>query len=258
MMAAGSAFAADLPFRMPVKAPPNTLAAPVAYIWTGCSIGGHVGTGLSRNDFSDPSGLTVAPPGETIKTSGRAGFLAGVQAGCDYQFAGNWVIGIGGDISWANIGDHANDPFFQGKNGGPIPLTSKTDALASVTGRIGYALDNVLLYTKGGAAWAHDRYSVSNLSSLGNSLCFTDTFVACNSTATSDRLGWTVGVGLEWAVAPNWTVLAEYDHYGFSNKTLAFSDPNATDVALLNVKQSIDVVKIGINYRWSLASFGRD
>src|ERR1035438_1810294 len=40
-------------------------------------------------------------------------------------------------------------------------MQANTDFLASVTGRIGYAFDNVLLYAKGGAALAGDKYNVS-------------------------------------------------------------------------------------------------
>jgi outer membrane immunogenic protein len=269
LVAVGSASAADLPVRMPAKALTSPVA-PVPYSWTGCSIGGHVGAGWSRTDFADPGTFdpafgvvqNIADPGQSIRVDGGAGFLGGVQAGCDYQFAGNWVIGIGGDVSWANISGQATDPFFTGKNGGPISLASKTDRLATLTGRIGYSLDHVLLYAKGGAAWAHDQYSASNLAALTTGICSDNgvTNTACNPTASTNRMGWTVGAGLEWAFAPNWSVLAEYDHYGFDSKTLAFSDPTAiaslggtVSSASLNVKQNIDVFKVGINYRWSLA-----
>ena len=38
-----------------------------------------------------------------------------------------------------------------------------TDLLTSITGRVGYAWKNWLPYVKGGAAWASDRYSVSDV-----------------------------------------------------------------------------------------------
>src|SRR5690349_1292074 len=127
---AGSAWAADMPVKAPIAAPV------VAYNWTGCSVGGHVGAGWSHTDYSDPGTVAfgalqqnIAPPGRTIGINGGAGFIGGVQAGCDYPFANRWVIGIGGDFSWANIDGRAIDPFFVGKNGGQITLTSKTDEL---------------------------------------------------------------------------------------------------------------------------------
>jgi outer membrane immunogenic protein len=95
---AGSAGAADL--RMPVKA--AAVVAAVPYTWTGCYVGGHIGAGWNRTTFTDPgtlAGPTLAPAGASIDVNGGAGVLGGVQAGCDYQFAGNWVIGLGGDIA---------------------------------------------------------------------------------------------------------------------------------------------------------------
>jgi outer membrane immunogenic protein len=260
LLCAGSAFAADLPPRMSVKAP---VVAPVAYSWTGCYLGGHVGAGWSRTDFSEPGvpGFVpvVAPPGNSVRIDGDAGVLGGVQAGCDYQFAGNWVVGVAGDFSWADIKDQGVDPFFAGKNGGPMTLNGRTDRLATLTGRVGYTWDRVLFYGKGGGAWAHDKYSIQNAVALYGGACAVGAplvFVACNPTGSTDRFGWTAGVGVEWAFANNWTLLVEYDHYGFGNKGVALTDPNNTNNPLfvLNVKQDIDVVKVGINYRfWSAA-----
>jgi outer membrane immunogenic protein len=149
----GQAFAAD----MPIKAP--RMATPVAYSWSSCYVGGHVGAGRSRTNFADRNvdigfgpTQTLSPPGGSIDVTGRLGGLGGVQLGCDYQFASGWVVGFAGDFSWANIQGQAIDPFFNGKNGGPLTLASKTDMIASATGRIGYAWDRTLLYAKGGAA----------------------------------------------------------------------------------------------------------
>ena len=246
---AGSAVAADLPARLPTKAPPVVAAVP--YTWTGCSIGGHVGAGWDRTTFTDPGNVDpffggpaprLAPAGASIGVNSQAGALGGVQAGCDYQFASNWVVGLGGDFAWADIHGVANDPFFVGKNGQPVPLSTRTDMLASVTGRVGYAWDRFLVYGKGGGAWAHDKYSISNLTCAF--------FTTCNLTGSTDRFGWTAGVGVEWAFAPNWSALVEYNHYGFGNKTISFTDPAVPVTQQFNVKQQIDVVKVGINYRF--------
>jgi len=249
---AGSAVAADLPARMPVKAAPVVAAVP--YSWTGCYVGGHLGAGWDRTGFSDPGNpdpffgpvQNLAPAGATIGVNSPAGFLGGVQAGCDYQFAGNWVIGIGGDYAWTDMHGVTNDPFFVGKNGAPVPISTRTDGLASVTGRVGYGWDRFLVYGKGGAAWAHDKYSILNLT------C--SFFTTCNLTGSIDRFGWTAGAGVEWAFAPNWSALVEYKHYGFDSKTITFTDPAIPLTQRFNARQDIDVIKVGINYRfWSAA-----
>jgi outer membrane immunogenic protein len=237
----GSVFAADLPAHMPAKAPMVAVAAPSS--WTGCYVGAHAGAGWAHTGFSDSTGNVIAPVGDVIGDNSGTSFIGGGQLGCDYQFATNWVVGLAGDFSWANIDGQVNDPFFAGKNPGPLTVRSRTDFIASATGRLGYAWDHYLLYAKGGAAWSHDKYDVNNFA------CF---FTACFSNATATRSGWTAGGGLEWAFAPSWSVLVEYDHYGFGTKSYTLVDPNNPAFpAAFNVKQDLDVVKIGVNYRFS-------
>src|SRR5215469_4860083 len=65
-------------------------AAPI-YNWTGFYIGGHLGGAFtSDNNFS---GLTTG-------NNGNGRFLGGVQAGADWQFAPNWVLGAEAQYSW--------------------------------------------------------------------------------------------------------------------------------------------------------------
>ena len=240
VMFAGPALAADLPARMSVKAP---VVAAVPYSWTGCYVGAHAGYGWGTADFFDPLG-NFAAAGASVRAKPQGG-LAGGQLGCNYQFASNWVVGIEGDYAWANIrgGVPQADLFFNGKN-----LTSKTDALASVTGRIGYTWDRLMFYGKGGAAWAHDRYS---LQTPGFALPPIGIIPANEFTNRTTRSGWTLGVGAEWAFADNWSAKVEYNHYDFGSRSLNLTDA----VGAINpttVTQRIDTVKIGINYRfWS-------
>lgn len=236
-------------------------AAGVAYSWTGCSIGGHVGIGHSKTDISEPTETFFqffAPAGQSIGVS-DTGVLGGVQVGCDYQFAQNWLIGAGGDFSWTNIDGQTSDPFFNGKNANPILLNAKADRIASLTGRIGYVWDRWLLYAKGGAAWVHNRYDIQNLRFWGlSNICINGGLaVACNPTGSDTRSGWTVGAGIEWAFTGNWTAGLEYAHYDFGHASVTLSDPKGLGLPAsgpINVKQTVDVVKLSVNYRF--APFG--
>lgn len=262
LVIAGSAQAADLGARPYTKAP---MMAAVPFSWTGCYLGGHVGGGWSKTDYTDP-GITTGGPlagltttggaiGDTIRVDG-SGVIGGVQAGCDYQFSNHWVIGIAGDFSASDIHGMANDPFFAGKNGNPATLSSRTDWVASVTGRVGYAWDRFLVYGKGGVGFARDSYSLNNFVSIGGPLCGggLGPFIACNSSASTDRVGWVAGAGIEWSFAPNWSAMVEYDHYGFDSKRVAFANPTAASSALIDIKQDIDIVKVGVNYRFGGSS----
>jgi hypothetical protein len=88
-----------------------------------------------------------------------------VRFGCNYQFAPNWVIGIEGDGEATGIKGDVTESvsFTDPRTGGPNTVTgtahAQTDWIASVTGRVGWTWDRVMLYAKGGAAWAGDKYS---------------------------------------------------------------------------------------------------
>jgi outer membrane immunogenic protein len=241
LLASTAAIVAGAAFTAPASARPPALAP---FSWSGCYVGAHVGAGWGRTDFSDPSGFLIAPVGQSVGTHSPVGFLGGGQLGCDYQFTSNWVVGLAGDFSFAGIDGQTNDPFFSGKIAGqPLTLRSRTDFFGSVTGRVGYNWNNSLIYGKGGVAWSHNKYEANNTNCL--------IFTACFSSANDTQTGWTFGAGYEWAFAPRWSVMVEYDHYGFASKTLSFIDPaHPAGAANYGVKTSFDVAKVGINYRF--------
>jgi outer membrane immunogenic protein len=236
LAASGPAMSADL--RMPVKAPP---IAPVpVFSWTGCYIGGHIGGGWGRKTFADTSrGDLIDFFSDEFFASSRvdtSGFLGGGQVGCDYQFAPNWVIGVEGSGSWADI---SGSTTFPDGSEPATTLHAKTDWLASATARLGYAWDRWMLYAKGGAAWAGDKYSLA---------AYLDTW-----RASETRTGWTVGAGLEWAFAGNWSAKLEYDYYDFGSKDLNFTTVSGQDPAVERIKQQIHTVKLGINWHFNTA-----
>src|SRR5882724_11875021 len=142
---AAPAMAADLarpapPPPVPYKAPPPVYP----YSWTGCYIGGHAGGLWARKEWIDDTPLSPTF-GLSDGTHNPSGFLGGAQAGCDYQFAGGFVVGIAGDYAWTNADATSNSVLFL------IPQQinhSKVRSLASVTGRVGYAWDRFLGYVK--------------------------------------------------------------------------------------------------------------
>src|SRR6185312_5073990 len=90
---AAPAIAAD----MPLKAPPPVRI----FSWTGCYVGGYAG-GL----WVDKEWFVHEPNdplfGRSDGSHDPTGFIAGVQGGCDYQFAGGFVIGVAGDYGWTD------------------------------------------------------------------------------------------------------------------------------------------------------------
>jgi outer membrane immunogenic protein len=233
LVVAGPALGADIP--VPAKAPMIAAVAPLPYSWTGCYIGAQAGYGWGRTDVTDPAPFFGFANGQTTRASTRGGLVGG-QVGCDYQFAGGWVVGLEGDIAWADIKGTVDDPFFAGKN-----FSSKTEWIATGTGRIGYSFDRVLFYGKGGAAWAHNRFDMTF-------------FGGVPASASETRFGWTVGAGIEYMLAPNWSAKLEYNHYDFGSRQISLTGTGlgGAFVTPENISQRIDTVKVGLNYRfWS-------
>jgi outer membrane immunogenic protein len=197
------------------------------FSWTGCYIGGNIGYGWG--------------PFPALRDREYQG---GGQVGCNYQFAPNWVIGIEGDGEAANIkGDVTDCVSFTNPFSATVSGTAhaQTDWIASVTGRLSWTSDRVMLYAKGGAAWAGDRYS-ADLPAFDEHI---ETSVK--------RPGWTVGGGVEWAFWDNWSAKVEYDCYYFStrNLTLPGTILGVADVVPgVNIKETIQTVKFGSNYRF--------
>jgi outer membrane immunogenic protein len=212
---AAPAFAADMPTKGPVyKAP-----VPV-FSWTGCYLGAHAGYGWGKKDWTVLSTLHLGP-------SDVDGALAGGQVGCNYQ-SGSWVFGAEGDFSWANIKGSAPNLVLGPGN----TIDTKVDWLSSATARAGYAIDRSLLYFKGGAAWARDR--------------FVDNFAAgADATGTVTKSGWTIGGGYEYAFSPNWSAKIEYAYYDFGTVHKIFSSGDPYDI-----RQHMHTVKVGLNYRF--------
>jgi outer membrane immunogenic protein len=161
LMAIAPANAADLS-RPPVYTP---VARVPVFTWTGCYIGGNIGWGWGRDTVSIPNlAETTGVPelaGVSLPsvTGNTQGVLGGGQVGCNYQFAPNWVIGIEGDGEAASIKGDVTESvsFTDPRTGAPNTVTgtahAQTDWIASVTGRLGWTWNRVMLYAKGGAAW---------------------------------------------------------------------------------------------------------
>ena len=237
MTMAGPALAADIP----VKAP-----APFAerFSWTGCYLGGHVGGAFAHKDITDPVQLVQdsflfpgATTGVTTVNPSPSGAVIGGQIGCDYEFPSNFVIGVEGSASGSTMRSSQNAVLPLG-NPDIALVQANTDFLVGLTGRIGYAFDTVLLYARGGAALAGDKFEVSG----------TFTGLPYDFTGLDNRYGWVVGGGVDWAFTPHWSVNFEYDYYQFGHGNVAMVDGINGFSGLVDVRQNVQVAKVGVNF----------
>lgn len=179
--AVSTASAADM-------ARPYTKAPTVAPIfdWSGVYVGIQGGGGWGRESFTDNSGAGA------VISHRPSGGLVGGQLGARWQ-TGLFVFGIEGTGAWSDIKDS------QTING--VIERFKVGSIYTATGQVGYSVDRWLPYVKGGWAGATADYDVNN---------------GATSHSRKNVSGWTVGGGIDYAVAPNWTVGVEYDHFDFN------------------------------------------
>jgi outer membrane immunogenic protein len=153
--AAGAASAADLG-----KGGGSYKDGPSEYLpaitWTGLYFGINAGAAFTDEDTSDND--------DTV-------FIGGLHLGFNWQKHGAWVFGVEGDV------DFADD----------------VDYVASLRGRIGYAMGSTLLYGTGGWAW------------LG----------VADDTDEDNLDGYVVGGGLEHKFSPNVSAGVETLYYNY-------------------------------------------
>jgi len=226
---AGSASAADLAARPYTKAPPPPIAA--VYDWTGFYIGANGGWGRGDKCW-DAVAPTVLIGREGCHDADGA--VAGGQIGYRWQ-AGTWVFGLEAQGDWADLKGSNESLLFPG-----FANQSKIDAFGLFAGQIGYAWNNVLLYVKGGAAVTADRYRIFDI----------PTGLVVATTGDDTRWGATVGAGLEFGFAPNWSVGVEYDHLFMQDRTHTFVDATGAFFGADRIRQDVDLVTVRINYRW--------
>jgi len=246
---AGGAIAADLP-AMPLKAPP------AAWSWEGLYFGVHIGSAMGLNTVADPFGPSIF--GDQIHSPG---YFGGGQIGWNVQLPGsNFVWGVELDASLANL-DGTNTCFAFSGNFASLNCRAHTDAFGTATGRVGWAFGpfgRSLVYAKGGLAWAHSNVDMI----VNDAFLLGGVGVAGNASSTSfTSVGWTIGVGAEYALTPHWTVKAEYDFMDLGSTDVTspsrsnalipptFTTGNFVALPVTSVSQQIHAFKLGMNYK---------
>jgi outer membrane immunogenic protein len=232
--AACSAYAADLPPRVPVYTPP---VVPL-YSWTGFYMGVHFGWATTRTDWT-----MNTPIANNAAIFNADGIMGGGQMGYNFQ-SGNFLWGIEADFSTSDqdgAGLQTITPSWTS--------ATKINWFGSMAGRLGYVWDRALIYFKGGFAWAQETHQQS-LTLAGNTnpiiISGLDTF----------HTGWVAGVGVEVALWDNFTAKVEYNYFDLGTESLNFVNTSlgTTNRGALfdnfDIDQRFHLIKFGVNYRW--------
>ena len=204
----GSGFAADIPRAAPYRE--RAVLVPI-YNWTGPYLGINGGYAWGNSEWS-------AFGGRDFDTSGP---LIGLTAGYNWQLSGSpWVFGLEGDINWANI---------KGTNTICAGCETKNTWLGTVRGRLGYAVDRFMPYITGGLAFGEIEANRPGFSGVSNT-----------------EVGWTIGAGLEAAIAPNWTAKIEYLYVDLGSTSCSGGGCGLPT----NVDFSANILRAGLNFRF--------
>ncbi|MEJ5901032.1 outer membrane protein [Ochrobactrum teleogrylli] len=215
LVAATGAKAADAVIE---QEPAPVVVAPT-FTWNGAYIGGQVGYGWGKSDFSGD-----------LFTYGNVkpdGFLGGLYAGYNFDLGNNVVLGIDGDITYNDVskgidiydGDLAVGSF-----------ENKLRWSGAVRARAGYAFDRFLPYIAGGVAFGNIKNS-GDIDGIGFSESKTLT-------------GWTIGGGVDYAATDNLILRLEYRYTDYGDKDLDFGGLS------VNNDFKTNEVRLGVAYKF--------
>jgi outer membrane immunogenic protein len=250
----GQALAADLPAKAPVVVIP-------AFNWTGIYIGGFVGGAVAAKNANStepftsvplPAGLYYYAPGLDNNYSLPSTFTGGLTMGVNFQPRGsNWLIGFEGEAGYLHLARTFADVNSAAFGFDSSDRTQIGDWYGAFTGRLGFTVDRLLIYGKGGAAF------------VSKSAGFDDN---CAVAPCSNRLfgigtkgtqmTWAAGGGAEYAFTDNWSIKGEYLYLATSESYSYFGQPTIAGVGTgssyssTHTDPGTHTAKIGINYRW--------
>ena len=177
------------------------------------------------------------------------GFIGGGQAGYNYQ-NGAFLWGIETDFQGTNIKGNtstsASFVFPPPAVPGILAVATSTgseklDWLGTLRGRLGWIpTPPLLVYATGGLAYGRVQTGASfSLQESNNGVPLSAGLTAVSQSDT--RAGWTVGGGLEWMFAPQWSVKGEYLYYDLGTVTL-----NQT-LAILSISPGSPGIFVNVN-----------
>jgi outer membrane immunogenic protein len=233
IVAGGYAFAADLPQPPPPQAPVAYVPVPVpVYNWGGIYVGINGGWG-----FGNAKWTANTPVGAVSGTVSDNGGVVGGTLGANFQ-ANQLVLGVEGDFDYSGINTGTSSTICA------LVGTCQTgnNWLATFRGRVGFAMDRVLFYGTAGGAFGNMQ---TTLNGVGN---------------TNTQVGWTAGLGAEFAFADNWTAKVEYLYVdlgstNFNNicSSAACLAANGGLPLTVNLSTSLteNLVRVGLNYKFN-------
>jgi high affinity Mn2+ porin len=190
--------------------------------WGGWYAGAQVGYAPGNASAT----ITQSVPIGSSTTFGRLD--GGLHFGYNEIFSSRLIVGAEADISFPDFFEDGA-AFSTGTPRGDT-ITENIDFVSTLRGRLGYASNRWLLYGTGGVAPSQVRF--------------------IERAATTDpahhilrfHAGWTLGAGVEFALAPDWSARVEYRYDRLGRTGVAF--PSGTGV---ESKLDVQGLRLGLS-----------
>jgi len=216
---ASASYAADLIIEEPAA---EVGIVDVSGSWDGPFIGVFAGWGAGTADHTAAGGVGPLPVGGNDVD--LSGWFIGVNAGANFTVSEALVLGIVGDIAWADITGEIDGTLFDG-------TTHTIDWQGSVRGIVGFDGGAFLPYLTGGLAFAHAERE----SPLGPQ----------PNVADATHVGWTVGAGVKFAVTEDMNIDLLYRYSDYGAQTYDFPSGTDPEIAL-----TTHTVQVGLNWQF--------
>lgn len=174
------------------------------YDWTGFYLGANAGIAWNNSNINSDIYTTGVRIDQLENSFGgnQTAFTAGGILGYNYQ-VDQLVLGVEADFNYLGFSDSRNRSFPLGLNDYTTKASYEADWFGTIRARLGYAIDNVLVYGTGGAAYGH-------MSADGKVIEDSpDGITTWSGSTDTTNWGWTVGGGAEYGM-DNWSLGLEY------------------------------------------------
>ncbi|HZT26698.1 MAG TPA: outer membrane beta-barrel protein [Pseudolabrys sp.] len=235
----------------PAGRPTVAAMAAAPWNWSGSYAGFNVGGSVADTALAESS---TSPLGNfsfisSTTHASATGIVGGGQIGTNWQFAPAWLAGIEADFQGTDQKSTSTFAWtFPGQTSSDT-VSVKTKWLGTVRGRFGFLTNNGanLWYATGGVA-----YGRTDLSLASNNFVFATAPAA--ATFTHDKVGWTVGGGLESHLVGNWTGKLEYLYVDLGSVTDTAQGFNGPGLIATSITAHADlrdhIVRAGVNYKF--------
>ena len=204
--------------------------APPFFLWQGYYAGGFAGVAWSSIEAADNLIILTSSGIARAGSLSSTGLMGGAQLGYNLQF-GRFVYGVEAELG--GLDDGASVSFTNRSLAGLLHVAGSGGFFGDIAGRAGVLSWNTLFYAKAGFAFFTGDVRLSD--GQGGVLQDSGTFT-----------GWTVGAGVEYPVAPNWTIKAEYQYFDLANDNSGCCLSGASTSVHNTI--TANAVKIGFNW----------